>query len=93
MMQGDPLSPTVFNVAVDAVIRHWDDVPRRSSDLWSRTGWGDMAVELSPFRRHFGEGHSGWGWWAVHYGFISSPQPDPCLLNKVHIRRKERFYL
>ena len=21
--QGDPLSPTIFNVAVDAVVRHW----------------------------------------------------------------------
>ena len=21
--QGDPLSPTIFNVVVDAVIRHW----------------------------------------------------------------------
>ena len=23
MMQGDPLSPTLFNVVVDAVVRHW----------------------------------------------------------------------
>ena len=23
--QGDPLSPTIFNVAVDAVVRHWID--------------------------------------------------------------------
>ena len=22
-MQGDPLSPTLFNVVVDAVVRHW----------------------------------------------------------------------
>ena len=22
-MQGDPLSPTIFNVVVDAVVRHW----------------------------------------------------------------------
>ena len=23
MKQGDPLSPTIFNVVVDAVVRHW----------------------------------------------------------------------
>ena len=23
MTQGDPLSPTLFNVVVDAVVRHW----------------------------------------------------------------------
>ena len=23
--QGDPLSPTLFNVVVDAVVRHWID--------------------------------------------------------------------
>ena len=22
-MQGDPLSPTIFNVIMDAVVRHW----------------------------------------------------------------------
>ena len=23
MTQGDPLSPTIFNVVVDALVRHW----------------------------------------------------------------------
>ena len=23
VIQGDPLSPTIFNVVVDAVVRHW----------------------------------------------------------------------
>ena len=23
VMQGDPLSPTIFNVVVDAVVQHW----------------------------------------------------------------------
>ena len=23
LTQGDPLSPTIFNVVVDAVVRHW----------------------------------------------------------------------
>ena len=26
MTQGDPLSPTIFNVVVDAVVRHWVEV-------------------------------------------------------------------
>ena len=26
VMQGDPLSPTIFNVVVDAVVRHWVSV-------------------------------------------------------------------
>ena len=25
--QGDPLSPTIFNVVVDAVVRHWVTLP------------------------------------------------------------------
>ena len=24
--QGDPLSPTIFNVMLDVVVRHWDTV-------------------------------------------------------------------
>ena len=24
--QGDPLSPTIFNVVVDSVIRHWESL-------------------------------------------------------------------
>ena len=26
VMQGDPLSPTIFNMVVDAVVRHWYEV-------------------------------------------------------------------
>ena len=34
MTQGEPLSPTIFNVVVDAVVRHWvkmvlDEVDKR----------------------------------------------------------------
>ena len=30
--QGDPLSPTTFNVVVDAVVRHWVAVMVESAD-------------------------------------------------------------
>ena len=26
VMQGDPLSPTIFNVVVDAVVHHWESL-------------------------------------------------------------------
>ena len=26
--QGDPLSPTIFNVVVDAVVRHWESLAK-----------------------------------------------------------------
>ena len=31
MTQGDPLSPTLFNVVVDAVVRHWLDGLRKDN--------------------------------------------------------------
>ena len=30
--QGDPLSPTIFNVVVDAVVRHWVTVMSESAE-------------------------------------------------------------
>ena len=30
--QGDPLSPTLFNVVVDAVVRHWLEGLRKDND-------------------------------------------------------------
>ena len=32
MTQGDPLSPTIFNVVVDAVVRHWVMLAVEESD-------------------------------------------------------------
>ena len=32
VMQGDPLSPTIFNVVVDAVVPHWVAVMAESID-------------------------------------------------------------
>ena len=30
--QGDPLSPTIFNVVVDAVVRHWLDLATQEAE-------------------------------------------------------------
>ena len=38
MTQGDPLSPTIFNVVVDAVVRHW--VTLAVAEAEKRGGWG-----------------------------------------------------
>ena len=38
MMQGDPLSPTIFNVVVDAVARHWVEVMVESAENQSGRG-------------------------------------------------------
>ena len=45
--QGDPLSPTIFNVVVDAVVRHWvtlsvEDAEKRGE----RGGWGRHQAAL-----------------------------------------------
>ena len=31
--QGDPLSPTIFNVVVDAVVRHWLQIATQEAEL------------------------------------------------------------
>ena len=36
--KGDPLSPTIFNVAVDVMVRHWVDVTVESADNHSGCG-------------------------------------------------------
>ena len=36
--QGDPLSPTIFNVVVDAVVRHWIDGIVNETDEKGETG-------------------------------------------------------
>ena len=45
MTQGDPLSPTIFNVVVDAVIRHW--VHGIMEDAETRGG-GDGRSGIRP---------------------------------------------
>ena len=37
--QGDPLSPTIFNVVVDAVVRHWIDGIVDEAEEKGETGW------------------------------------------------------
>ena len=39
--QGDPLSPTIFNVVVDAVVRHWFTLAATEAETrgdWVREG-------------------------------------------------------
>ena len=37
-MQGDPLSPTIFNVVVEAVVRHWVNVIVEAAEAKGETG-------------------------------------------------------
>ena len=41
MTQGDPLSPTIFNVVVDAVVRHW--VKMALAEAEKRGGGGERG--------------------------------------------------
>ena len=36
--QGDPLSPTIFNVVVDAVVRHWVTGVIADAEEWGEQG-------------------------------------------------------
>ena len=36
--QGDPLSPTIFNVVADAVVRHWIEGLKTETEEKSETG-------------------------------------------------------
>ena len=38
MTQGDPLSPTIFNVLVDAVVRHWVTLAVEEAEMWGERG-------------------------------------------------------
>ena len=42
--QGDPLSPTIFNVVVDAVVRHWLEVLKNANDEKGATGGGHLSA-------------------------------------------------
>ena len=45
--QGDPLSPTIFNVVVDAVVRHWLEGLRTAKEEKGATGGGDISPRCS----------------------------------------------
>ena len=38
MTQGDPLSPIIFNVVVDAVFRHWVTLAVKEAEKWGERG-------------------------------------------------------
>ena len=40
MTQVDPLSPTIFNVVVDAVVRHWIEGLKTATEEKGATGGG-----------------------------------------------------
>ena len=45
--QGDPLSPTIFNVVVDAVIRHWVKVVTPTEAVMG--GLGMIIIDLASY--------------------------------------------
>ena len=45
--QGDPPSPTLFNVVVDAVVRHWLDGLRNDNDERKAEGGRDISRRCS----------------------------------------------
>ena len=52
MLEGDPLSPTIFNVVVDAVVRHWVSW-KRQRQRGKRDGRADTS-------RHFSTPMTAW---------------------------------
>ena len=35
--QGEPLSSTIFNVVVDAVVRHWESLVAKTEGGWNKS--------------------------------------------------------
>ena len=54
MTEGDPLSPTIFNVVVDAVVRHWVTLEVKEAETRGGAGEGGQAPRrpLPRGRRH-----------------------------------------
>ena len=48
MTQGDPLSPTIFNVVVDAVIFHWVTVVTPTE-----AGMGELGLMIIDLAAYF----------------------------------------
>ena len=46
VMQGDPLSPTIFNVVVDALVRHWVSVTAEGAE--ERGGYRKEGIHQNP---------------------------------------------
>ena len=49
--QGDPLSPTIFNVVVDAVVCHWVTLAVEEAETWGGAGAGGQAPGRPLLRR------------------------------------------
>ena len=44
VMQGDPLSPTIFNVVVDTVVRHWLEGLKTAKEEKGAKGGGHFSA-------------------------------------------------
>ena len=76
-MQGDPLSPTIFNVVVDAVVRNWvnglvdeaeEKGKRGGRDVTSRR-FSTQTTEWSSRRTPPGSGVLSAPWWTSLTGW------------------------
>ena len=45
-MQGDPLSPTIFNVVVDVVVRHWLEGLKAAKEEKGAKGGGAFLGDI-----------------------------------------------
>ena len=48
MTQGEPLSPTIFNVVVDVVVRHWVTLAVEEAETWGGR-WGEGRHQAALF--------------------------------------------
>ena len=60
MTQGDPLSPTIFNVVVDAVVRHWLEGLQNATAEKGATGGGNFLVVFYADDRMVGTSDTAW---------------------------------
>ena len=58
--QGDPLSPTIFNVVVDAVVRHWLEGLQTTNEEKGATGGGHFSAVFYADDRMVGATDPAW---------------------------------
>ena len=60
MTQGDPLSPTIFNAVVDAVVRHWLEGLQTANEEKGETGGGHFSAVFYADDRMVGASDPAW---------------------------------